>query len=141
MQKSTILKLMLVFGVIGIVAGYFVSHRNKVISCTDPNCQAASNHKLACALTSQEQKERKATVIAGLQKEMLEKKETKDGYAFKFKGTDAMVDELSSFIKSERECCSFFTFHLSVAGDKSSAWLELSGPEGAKGFIKTELGL
>jgi hypothetical protein len=52
-----------------------------------------------------------------------------------------MVDELTSFIKTERECCSFFTFNLSVAGDKSAAWLELSGPEGAKDFIKTELGL
>jgi len=86
-------------------------------------------------------KERKATVIANLQKELIEKKELKDGYAFKFKGTDAMVDELTSFIKTERECCSFFTFNLSVAGDKSAAWLELSGPEGAKDFIKTELGL
>jgi len=86
-------------------------------------------------------KERKATVIANLQKELIEKKELKNGYAFKFKGTDAMVDELTSFIKTERECCSFFIFNLSVAGDKSAAWLELSGPEGTKDFIKTELGL
>ena len=86
-------------------------------------------------------KERKATVIANLQKELIEKKELKDGYVFKFKGTDAMVDELASFIKTERECCSFFTFNLSIAGDKRTVWLELSGPEGAKDFIKTELGL
>jgi hypothetical protein len=116
-------------------------NKKQAMICTDPNCQASSNHTLVCTLTSAEMKERKATVIANLQKELIEKKELKDGYAFKFKGTDAMVDELTSFIKTERECCSFFTFNLSVAGDKSAAWLELSGPEGAKDFIKTELGL
>jgi len=52
-----------------------------------------------------------------------------------------MVDELSTFIKTERECCSFFTFNLSVASDKSTAWLELRGPDGAKHFITSELGL
>lgn len=110
------------------------------MTCTDPNCQTNTQH-VACTLTSAAMRERKATVIVSLQKELIEKKELKDGYAFKFKGSDAMVDELSSFIKTERECCSFFTFNLSVAGDKSTAWLELTGPEGAKDFIKTELGL
>ena len=116
-------------------------NKKQAMTCTDPNCKANSNHMLVCTLTSSEMKERKATVIANLQKELIEKKELKDGYAFKFKGTDAMVDELASFIKTERECCSFFTFNLSIAGDKRTVWLELSGPEGAKDFIKTELGL
>jgi len=62
-------------------------------------------------------------------------------YAFKFPGTDAMLDELTEFIKTERECCDFFTFNISISGDKSEAWLELTGLEGAKDFIKTELEL
>jgi hypothetical protein len=72
---------------------------------------------------------------------MTDKKELKDGYAFKFPGTDKMLDELTEFIKTERECCDFFTFNLSISGDKSEAWLELTGVEGAKDFISTELGL
>ncbi len=96
---------------------------------------------LTCTLTSAEMQERKATVIANLQKKLIEKKELIDGYAFKFNGSDGMVDELSTFIKTERECCSFFNFNLSIAGNKSTAWLELTGPEGAKDFITTELGL
>jgi hypothetical protein len=47
----------------------------------------------------------------------------------------------SEFIKTERECCDFFTFNLSISGDKSETWLELTGAEGAKDFISTELGL
>jgi hypothetical protein len=35
----------------------------------------------------------------------------------------------------------FFTFGLSISGDKSEAWLELTGVDGAKDFIKSEIGL
>ena len=69
------------------------------------------------------------------------KEELKDGYAFKFSGTDKMIDELTEFIKTERECCDFFTFNLSISGDKSEAWLELTGASGAKDFISTDLGM
>ena len=94
---------------------------------------------LACKLTSPELGQRKATVITGLKEQMIEKKELKNGYSYKFVGTDQMVDELTEFIKTERECCDFFTFNLSISGDKSEAWLVITGPKGAKDFIRTEL--
>jgi len=72
---------------------------------------------------------------------MLIKKELENGYAFKFNGTDNMLDELTEFIKTERECCDFFTFNLSIGGDKKEIWLELTGPKEAKEFIKTEMEL
>lgn len=96
--------------------------------------------EVSCKLTSPELRERKKTVIASLSKKIIEKKELKDGYAFKFSGTDTILDELIAFIKTERECCDFFTFGLSVSGDKSEAWLELTGAESAKDFITSELG-
>ena len=84
---------------------------------------------------------RKTTVLALLKKNVLEKKELDDGYAFKFKGGDVMIDALTSFIKTEKECCDFFTFNLAVRGDQDFVWLQLTGPEGTKDFIKTELQL
>jgi len=96
---------------------------------------------MACKLTSPELQERKATILASLKKQVLEKKELPSGYAYKFDGSDKLVDELAEFIKTERECCDFFTFNLSVSGDRSEAWLELKGPEGVKEFIMAELGL
>jgi len=96
---------------------------------------------LACKLTTPELRQRKETVLASLQSQVVEKKELADGYAFKFPGTDKMLDELTEFIKTERECCDFFTFNLSVSGDKSDIWLELKGAKGAKEFISSELGL
>ncbi len=84
---------------------------------------------------------RKETVLQSLKNKVLEKRELEDGYAFRFPGNDAMIDELVEFIKIERECCDFFIFNLSISGDKSEAWLELTGVKGSKDFVTEELGL
>ncbi len=96
---------------------------------------------LTCKLSTKELQDRKMTVLASLKKQMLERKELPNGYAFKFGGSDKVLNELTDFIKSERECCDFFTFNLSISGDKSEIWLELTGVEGAKDFITKELGM
>ncbi len=112
-----------------------------LIAYTD-DCEAKNKkQELTCKLTTPELRERKATVIASLKKQLLEKKELKNGFAYKFSGSDTMVDELATFVKTERACCDFFIFNLSINGDKSEAWLEITGPKGAKDFIKTELEL
>lgn len=110
-------------------------------TCSD-NCKAKNKtNELSCKLTTPELQKRKETVIASFKQQILDKKELKDGYAFKFAGTDEILDELTEFIKTERICCDFFTFGLSVSGDKSEAWLELTGVDGAKDFITAEFGL
>jgi len=70
---------------------------------------------------------------------VLEKNELINGYAYKFPAKDEIVDELAEFINAERTCCDFFIFNLSISGDKSEAWLEITGPKEAKDFITTEL--
>jgi hypothetical protein len=109
--------------------------------CSDECCATNKSKTLSCKLTSLEIRERKATVLASLKKQIKEKKELKHGFAYRFEGSDSIVDELTEFIKTERNCCDFFIFNLSISGDKSEAWLEITGPKGAKDFIKNELGL
>src|SRR5256885_16295968 len=114
----------------------------KVTSVCSDNCKAKSKtSELSCKLTSPELQKRKETVLASLKTQMIGKKELKDGYTFKFIDTDKMIDELTEFIKTERECCDFFTFNLSVSGDKKESWLELTGMTGTKDFITKELEL
>ena len=72
---------------------------------------------------------------------MLEKKELDKGYSFKFKTGEAINEELKEFIKTEKECCEFFQFKTKTSDDKSFMWLDITGPDGAKEFITTELGL
>ena len=109
--------------------------------CLDDCESKTKKEELTCKLTTPEFRERKATVIASLKKQVLEIKELKNGFAYKFAGSDLMVDELATFVKTERKCCDFFIFNLSICGDKSEAWLEITGPKGAKDFIKIELEL
>lgn len=99
------------------------------------------NEALACKLTSKELQARKATVLESLRKQVIEKKELASGYSYKFDNSDKMLDELTEFIKTERQCCDFFDFALSIVSDEGAIWLSLTGPKNAKEFIKTELNL
>jgi hypothetical protein len=94
---------------------------------------------LTCKLTTAELQKRKATVIAELKALVRNKKELEYGYQYKFQSTDLILDKLNEFIKTERMCCDFFTFQLTV--DEDSATLAIAGPEGAKEFLKEEVGL
>ncbi|MFZ6009086.1 MAG: hypothetical protein ACOYXT_01965 [Bacteroidota bacterium] len=96
--------------------------------------------KLSCKLTTPELQERKRTVIADLKKLVFGKVETETGFKYKFDGSDKVLDLLNNFIKTERLCCDFFVFTLTASSDANSTWLELSGPEGTKDFIKQEIG-
>ncbi len=98
-----------------------------------------STKALACKLTSKELQQRKSTVIAALKAQVLERKELPDGYSYTFKADDARLDQLNEFVKTERACCGFFTFRLTI--DSDYALLELTGPDGAKDFVNSEIGL
>ena len=115
--------------------------KSSSVCADDCTAKNTKNNGFKCKLASPELKQRKETVLASLKKQILQKKELKNGFAYQFNGSDSMVDELTTFVKTERECCGFFVFNLSISGDKSEAWLEITGPKGAKEVIKTELEL
>ena len=94
---------------------------------------------LVCKLTSPELQHRKKITIIEIKTLLLHKVETEDGFRYKFNGTDAVIDFLTNFVKTERLCCDFFNYELSIRDANSFLWLALSGPEGGKDFINTEL--
>jgi hypothetical protein len=95
----------------------------------------------SCKLASPELQKRKTEVIALLKAEISQTKELDNGYQYSFKGSDKMIDMIVNFIKSERACCDFFTFNLLIEDDHTDVLLTITGPEGAKNFIKTEMEL
>lgn len=109
--------------------------------CTDSCKEENTTAEVTCKLTTPELRKRKETVIASLKQGILERKELPNGFAFKFSGNDQTIDKLTEFIKTERECCDFFTFNLAISGDKKEAWLQLTGAGKAKDFILSELEL
>jgi hypothetical protein len=117
------------------------SARNKFTKMTNDNVnQKPKTTQLTCKLTTPELQQFKSTVIESLRKQVIQTKELTNGFAFKFPGTDKMLNELTEYIKTERKCCNFFTFNLSIGSDQSEIGLELIGAEGTKDFLKTELG-
>jgi hypothetical protein len=94
---------------------------------------------VTCKLTTPELQKRKATVIAELKALVLERKELAEGFSYKFEGSDQNLDKLNEFIKTERMCCDFFTFQITVK--ENVALLNITGPIGAKEFLKQEVDL
>lgn len=43
------------------------------------------------------------------------------------------------FIKTERTCCGFFTYTLTLGDNNTPLWMEITSPDGAKEFISNEL--
>ncbi len=106
------------------------------------NCGCNSSDKeLACKLTSLELRQRKSTVIASLKVKALERVETKNGFKYRFNGDDDTIDQLTEFIKTERQCCPFFIFNLSISDEKGMLWLEVTGAQNVKDFIRSEMEL
>ncbi len=94
---------------------------------------------LTCKLTTPELRRRKSTVIAELKMLVTERTESEDGFTYRFDGSDETIDRIVEFVKTERLCCDFFTFALTV--ETSSAVLKITGPDGAKQFLAQEVGL
>ena len=140
MKRLTIIAALTLFGCNNIPETKTAD--TKIDTTCESSCRAKNvSTELSCKLSSPELKQRKVTVLASLRKKVKEKKELSNGYAFRFEGSDKTLEELFEFVKTERECCDFFTFNLSISGDKSEAWLELTGVDGAKDFVTDELGL
>jgi hypothetical protein len=66
--------------------------------------------------------------------------ELPDGYAFKLPGEVLMLMTAAEFIALERLCCPFFGFTLLVEPEGGAMWLQLTGREGIKPFIRAEIG-
>jgi hypothetical protein len=98
-------------------------------------------NNLACKLSTPEFRKRRATIIAHLQSQIIATEELANGYRFSLTANDETIDEVSAFLKTERECCEFFSFSVSLPSGSATLQLEMTGPSGTKEFIRNDLGL
>ncbi len=66
-------------------------------------------------------------------------REIEDGFEFKLPAETELIQTVSSFVARERLCCPFFEFTLSIPSNHQSVWLQLSGGEDVKSYIKDTL--
>lgn len=99
----------------------------------------AATKSVTCKLTSPELQKRKATTIADLKKDILSREELTNGFSYKFASSDQALDNINDFIKTERLCCDFFSYQITVKEDSTE--LQITGPAGTKDFLKEEVDL
>lgn len=75
----------------------------------------------------------------GMRSAIQEMKELPDGFAFWFPSDPLVIVNLAEWITLERRCCSFLNFSLGVEPDDGPVWLSLTGGEGVKEFLHTEI--
>lgn len=95
---------------------------------------------IACSLTDSEFQQRRANLLKTLQGAVLETRELGDGFAYRFPSEANWIAQLAQLITVERECCPFLQFDLRLEPENGPIWLELTGPEGTKEFLKSLFG-
>ena len=96
----------------------------------------------ACDMTAitPEQRGTHVATIEKLFRSVHSKRELPDGYAFELPNDSDVLLTAAEFISLERLCCPFFGFRLEIEGEGGSVWLSMTGREGVKPFIMTEIG-
>ena len=89
---------------------------------------------LVCTLTDPELRGRRGEVGKLLSSYARSVKEFETGYSIAFENGHAT--EIVEFIELERECCNFFEFALTFEAGQGPTTLTISGPEGAKEFLR-----
>jgi hypothetical protein len=98
---------------------------------------SSSQLSIACNLNDAEFQRRRAELLRSFQRTLLEGRELPDGYAYRFASDADQLSELAQLIAFERECCPFLTFNLRLEPANGPIWLELTGPEGTKEFLRS----
>ena len=106
-----------------------------------PNTPVTTSPPIACKLNPPEFQQRRADVLLKIKQHVKEQKSLTKGYALRFEGSEQRLEDAMHLLRLERDCCSFLTIKLTAEPDNGPIWLELTGPAGAKAFIKDEMGL
>lgn len=98
---------------------------------------------LACDMSALDaaQRSRHLLLTSELAGQAQEVREVSEGYAIRFPSDPKIVLHLAEFMSLESLCCPFLTLSLELEPRPGPAWLQLTGPEGAKALIRDEFSI
>jgi len=102
---------------------------------------ATADSPFACdvhAMTPAVRKHHFDEVIPALRNLLKGVKELPDGFAFELKNDTAAVQLAGEFAANERLCCPFFDIAIRIEREHGKLWLQLTGREGTKDFIRAD---
>ena len=94
---------------------------------------------VVCTLSEGERQKRRTQVLDRVFARVQETRALDDGYSLRFAADEALLAELMELIQLERQCCAFLRFRLTVEPGGGPVWLELTGPEGTKAFLESQI--
>jgi len=101
--------------------------------------KSLDNTPIACSLTTAEFRDREAKLLARFRSAVVGAEELQEGYSFRLPGDGKSIILVADLIVAERECCPFLTFEMAAMPNNGPMIVRVSGPPGAKEFVKTVL--
>lgn len=98
--------------------------------------QEPDDYPVACRLSDAELRKREATLIAQFKSTLIATEELPSGYAFRVPADKKSIAIAAELVVAERECCPFLTFELIAQPNTESVSVRITGPAGAKDFLK-----
>lgn len=98
--------------------------------------------EFACDMSalSGEKRDRHGALVRSLLDRIAEFSERSNGYAVRLPSDEKTILAAAEFIALERLCCPFFDLGMRVEANGGPLWIDVTGPEGIKPFIRAEFG-
>lgn len=94
------------------------------------------NFPIACALEPAEVEARRDALLPGLASQALAREVLPDGLRWRFAPSQSLLELIARVIDSERQCCPFFRFALTVEPGGGPVWLAVTGPTGTRELLE-----
>ena len=96
---------------------------------------------IACTLGPDAIKAQRDDLLMGLMQQADQRLDLPNGYCVRFASGQNVLAEIAKVIDTERQCCRFLTFQLTIEPDGGPIWLEFTGPPGTREFLAGVLDL
>lgn len=96
---------------------------------------------VACTLSPAALKARKENLLNALLQRADERHELPDGYRLRFAAEGDVLSVIARTVDTERQCCRFLRFTVTVEPADGPITLDLTGPAGTREFLAAMLDL
>jgi hypothetical protein len=80
-----------------------------------------------------------ADIWCELEKRRLAVTEIDAGFEYRFPGDSETLHLVNEWVRMERKCCPFLTFMVIASSEDKPVFLQLTGNEEAKAFLRSEI--
>lgn len=91
---------------------------------------------VACTLSPAALKARRENLLNSLLRRAATRHELPNGYRLRFAAKGDILSAIARTVETERQCCRFLRFTLTVEPDDGPISLDLTGPAGTREFLE-----